>query len=271
MRLAPSIARTAIKTLRHIPAISASRFDEGAYPIGRLRAPRSRRQLPSVEPGRSRSARRGDCQSSPHPGTNTGRSYPRRLVAVFRCGALHAAAVLAWIRALSAAARISSPLSSSHLVEGLRVKPLAKPDLHGRVSSWSAVSADRRNPTSSPRHRGWHPRDGSSAVVSSRGRSAFTRTGRRRDGSPTSTVGGHAAGPHEKGRREAWSERGQVDPIRSASLISDLRDEWHPRAARPIGVTPRIHDTTMGELDTFVSKWEHRGRENSHEQRKSTT
>src|SRR4051812_32660431 len=40
--------------------------------------------------------------------------------------------------------------SPTSVVDGLHVKSLGKPDLHRRVSSGSAATADRPNPTSSP-------------------------------------------------------------------------------------------------------------------------
>jgi hypothetical protein len=47
--------------------------------------------------------------------------------------------------------------SPTLVLEGLPVKALAQPVLHGRVSSGSAVSADTRNPTNSPMAPGVAP------------------------------------------------------------------------------------------------------------------
>ena len=108
------------------------------------------------------------------------------------------------------------------------MKPLAKPDLHSRVSSGSAVSAERtgvapprrlergRSHILGPRER--HGRKHNLVKDRSRRRGgAFTPAGAfDKPGWPTSAVGGHAVTPYEERRCEAWSECGRVEPARSA-------------------------------------------------------
>lgn len=121
------------------------------------------------------------------------------------------AAVRLRLRGLSEFTQAASPTPD---VEGLPMKPLVEPDVHGRVSSASAVSGDTRSPTSSPWHRGWHP--------------------------PTARVRSEShRGRREKRRREGGSECAQVIRLDRLALTrtSSPWGGWYPRGcSRPIGV-----------------------------------